>query len=50
MKPVKIHTEAIPKIETRLLCGTFLEAIKEFYKDPKNIAAFEEWKKGRSVT
>ena len=42
MNPVKIDTAAMPKIEIRLLCSTFLEQIKAFYA-----AAFEAWKKQR---
>lgn len=47
MDPVKIDTAAMPKIEIRLLCSTFLEQIKAFYEDPENAAAFEAWKKQR---
>ena len=32
MKPVKIDTTAIPKVEVKLLCSTFLEAIRAFYE------------------
>lgn len=46
-QPVKIDTSAIPKVEVRLLCKTFLDAVKAFYKDPKNLAGFEEWRKER---
>lgn len=45
MNPVKINTAAIPKIEVKLLCSTFLDAIEAFYEDPKNQTAFEEWLK-----
>ena len=38
MDPVKIDTAAMPKIEIRLLCSTFLEQIKAFYDDPENAA------------
>lgn len=44
MNGVKIDTAAMPKIEVRLLCSTFLEQVKAFYEDPKNQAAFEAWK------
>ena len=47
MDPVKIDTAAMPKIEIRLLCSTFLEQIKAFYEDTENAAAFEAWKKQR---
>lgn len=49
MNPVKINTQAIPKIEVNLLCSTFLEAVQAFYKDPQNAAAFEAWQKARST-
>lgn len=45
MNPVKIDTEAMPKIEVKVLCSTILEAVEAFYKDPKNLAAFETWQK-----
>lgn len=47
MNPVKINTAAMPRIEIKLLCSTFLEQIKAFYQDPENVAAFEAWKKQR---
>ena len=47
MNPVKIDTAAMPKIEIKLLCSTFLEQIKAFYQDPENVAALETWKKER---
>lgn len=47
MNPVKIDTAAMPKIEARLLCSTFLEQVKAFYEDPKNAAAFEAWQKAQ---
>lgn len=50
MKPVKIDTAAIPKVEVKLLCSTFLEAVQAFYKDPQNLADFEAWQKARTAT
>lgn len=53
MKPVKIDTTAIPKVEVKLLCSTFLEAVQAFYEDPQNLADFEAWQKAggnRTVT
>ena len=38
MDPVKIDTAAMPKIEIRLLCSTFLEQIKAFYEAPEHAA------------
>lgn len=42
---IKINPEEISKVDMQLLCMTFLDAIKEFYKDPENQRKFEEWKK-----
>ena len=47
MNPVKIDTAAMPKIEIKLLCSTFLEQVEAFYEDPENMAAFEAWKKAQ---
>ncbi len=47
MDPVKIDTVAMPKIEVKVLCSTILEAVEAFYKDPKNLAAFEAWQKAQ---
>lgn len=49
MKPVKIDTAAIPKVEVKLLCSTFLEAVQAFYEDPQNRADFEAWQKARAT-
>ena len=49
IKLVKINTEAIPKVEVKLLCSTFLEAVLAFYKDPQNMAAFEAWQKAKAA-
>lgn len=48
MESVKILPETIPRVETLLLCSTVLEAVQAFYKDPRNMAAFEAWKKARA--
>lgn len=47
MNPVKIDMAAMPKIEVKVLCSTILEAVEAFYKDPKNLAAFEAWRNAR---
>ena len=44
----KIDTAQMPKIEVKLLCSTFLEAVQAFYDDPQNRAEFEAWMKARS--
>lgn len=49
MNPVKINTKAIPKIEVKLLCSTFLDAVQAFYEDPQNVADFEAWQKRRAT-
>lgn len=49
VKTVKIDTTAIPKVEVKLLCSTFLEAVQAFYKDPQNMAAFEAWQKAKAA-
>lgn len=40
---VRIQPETIPRIEAKILSSTILESVIDFYKDPKNEAAFEEW-------
>lgn len=42
---VRIDTSLIPKIEMDLLSRHIIERAEEFYADPKNLAAFEEWEK-----
>lgn len=44
---VKINPLLIPETETKLIAMTFLDAIKKFYSDPKNVEKFQEWKKSR---
>lgn len=44
---IRIIPESIPRMEKKLLCATFLEAILRFYEDPKNMAAFERWRMGK---
>ena len=41
---VQINPNLIPGMEKQLLCATFLEAVIRFYKDPKNMQAFEKWR------
>ena len=40
---VRIRPETIPRIEAKILCSTILDSVIDFYKNPKNEAAFEEW-------
>ena len=48
---VRVIPKTIPRMEQKLLCATFLEAVLRFYEDPENMAAFETWRaeKGGSV-
>ena len=45
----RINTSEIPAVERRSLGGTFFKAIERFYSDPKNLRAFEEWKKSQEA-
>ena len=40
---IKIDPSLIPKVEVRVLCAAFLEAVLRFYEDPINSADFERW-------
>ena len=40
---IKIVPSLMPKIEVRVLCAAFLEAVLRFYEDPENAAGFELW-------
>ena len=44
---VRIDPKEIPNMEMKLLCATILDAVIRFYKEPKNIAAFEKWHTGK---
>ena len=44
---IKIIPKTIPRMEQKILCATFLEAVLRFYKDPENKAAFEQWCMGK---
>ena len=49
---IEINPSSIPKIEARVLCAAFLEAVLRFYEDPENVAGFEMWlneRKGGNV-
>ena len=45
---VKIDVNAIPQHDIKLMAMAVLDGATEFYKDPKNIAAFKEWQKKRN--
>jgi hypothetical protein len=40
---IQIIPKAIPYVEQKILCATFLEAVFRFYENPANEAAFERW-------
>lgn len=44
---VRINPALIPETETKLLAMSFLDGIRKFYSDPKNVEKFEEWQKRR---
>ena len=44
---IRIDVSRVSPCERRNLGRTFLAAVERFYDDPKNVAAFEEWKKGQ---
>ena len=45
----KIDISQIPSSEQRNLAKTILAAMERFYSDPKNVQAFEDWKKSQEV-
>lgn len=47
METVRIDVREIPGTEVQNLAMTFLSAVRRFYEDPKNEAAFQEWKRRR---
>lgn len=48
---VRVIPKTIPRMEQKLLCATFLDAVLRFYEKPENMVAFEAWRaeKGGSV-
>ena len=48
---VRVIPKTIPRMEQKLLCATFLDAVLRFYENPENMVAFEAWRaeKGGSV-
>lgn len=45
MGKVIINFEEIPPVERRNLARVFLRAVEQFYENPENRQAFEEWQK-----
>ena len=46
---VKINCAVIPQTEARLLAMTFLDGVRKFYSDPKNVEKFQEWQKRKQA-
>nr|DAT17653.1 MAG TPA: hypothetical protein [Caudoviricetes sp.] len=46
---VRINPALIPETETKLLAMTFLDGIRKFYSDPKNVEKFHEWQRCRQA-
>lgn len=44
---IRINPALIPEADVKLLAMTFLEGVRKFYSDPKNVAKFKEWQKQR---
>ena len=47
---VRVIPETIPRVEQKILCAAFLEAVIRFYDVPKNQAAFEQWRTEKGVS
>lgn len=45
---INFDTTQISDIEARLLAKSLLDGYNQFYKDPENVKAFEEWQRKRS--
>lgn len=46
---MKIDVSLMPAVEVHNLASSFLSAVKRFYDDPGNEAAFWEWKRQRET-
>ena len=44
---MKFNYGNIPENEKKMIALTFLDAIRKFYSDPKNVEKFKEWQKHR---
>lgn len=49
MQEIKIDYNSIPECIGRDLGRTFYKLVTDFYKDPENTKAFEEWKAKEEV-
>lgn len=47
MGTIEFDFAAIPECVAKDLGKTFYEMVTEFYKDPANVKAYEEWKAKR---
>ena len=46
---IRIRTNEIPALETKVLAQTFLAAVNAFYGNPQNVLKFEEWQRKRNI-
>lgn len=44
---VRINPALLPEPELKALTMSFLDGIREYYSDPKNVEKFKEWQKRR---
>ena len=42
---IRINPALIPEAEIKLLAMSFLEGVRQYYSDPKNVAKFKKWQK-----
>lgn len=47
MKTVNIQWSKVPKTDKDIVSRSLIQWITEFYSDPINMEAFEEWKASR---
>jgi hypothetical protein len=43
----RINPALLPETEARLLAMSFLDGIRKYYSNPKNVEKFKEWQKCR---
>lgn len=48
--PIWIVPEIIPRVDQKILCATFLEAVVRFYEVSENRESFEQWRTGKGET
>lgn len=47
---IRIIPETIPRVEQKILCAAFLEAVIRFYEVSENRESFEQWRTGKGET